>query len=136
MRSSILLALLGIGLLAVPLAAQDICEATPRWLIVTVVGTEIINTEMQREGEPVTALNGIMVLDRCSGGDWPVTFSEYISNLPGGRAQAQIWVRRDDDAFGEDAGWWVYYVRESVHDICSVLEDCGDASSLLNVSGR
>ena len=71
-------ALVGIGLLSSPLAAQDLCDAHPRWLIVTVVGTALVNAEMQREEEPGTLLNGITVIDRCSAGIFPVTFNEYI----------------------------------------------------------
>lgn len=110
--------------LAVPLAAQDAaCDAEPRWLTVTVVGSEFIDaegevSELFRDGN-----QGAQMLDRCRG---YISISEDRRIRPGGVSQANI------DISYRDGSLRFYFVKESVQDICAAVSDCADATDGLD----
>ena len=120
----LLVAALVMAALAFPLVAQEPCDADPRWLVVTVAGVRMIDSELQPIGdeEPTEMISGVTVLDRCGRGTLTIHEDEgELRDL--GRGRANIWTRHE----GID-GYWIYYVRESVHDVCAVLADCVDAT--------
>ena len=84
----------------------------------------MIDSERQPIGEeePTAMISGVTVLDRY--GSATLTIHEDERKLRDlGRVRVNTWMRDD----GID-GWWIYSVRESVHDTCAALADCGDAT--------
>ena len=84
----------------------------------------MIDSEFQPIGdeEPMEMVGGITFPDRCGNGTLTIHEDERELRDPG-RVRVNTWMRDD----GID-GSWIYYVRESVHDICAALADCDDAT--------
>ena len=112
-------------LLAAPVAGQEEkCDAKPRWIAVDVVRGYVDNNHGGFE-----TLSGLQLVDRCKG------FA--VTEVRGGaRSMAQeaaadgarsVISQINLDSNGKVAVSVYYYVRESVHQICAAMDDCGDA---------
>ena len=105
------------SILAVPLAAQDAaCDAEPRWLTVTVVGSELINAEGEVSELFRDRNQGAVMLDRCRGS---ISISEDRRPTraePGGVSQASVVIYEDDGSLR------VYFVEgiRSRHLCCCI----------------
>ena len=123
MRTAVIVFIaVGVWLPGLAHAQDSACDAEPRYLVVTVVGSDTV-----REGQVdeffKDADKGAFMLDRCdyarvhfsgpSHGDRP-DLADVM--------QATIIVNRNRDTLT------LYHVRESLHDICAVLADCADAT--------
>ena len=112
----------GVWLPGLAHAQDSTCDAEPRYLVVTVVGSETVR-DGQRDEFFRDAGRGVNMIDRCGGATVQIGQS-----APGDRpdladlAQATIVVHYDSEDFT------IYWVRESLHDICAVLADCADAT--------
>ena len=126
MRTAII-AFIAVGVWLPGLAhAQDTaCDAEPRYLVVTVVGSEWVEIDgTSNESLRDVFGGGVRMFDRC----------EYAGlTLDGSGVN-----RRRPDLDGQhgaiatlhfrDGSYALYFVRESLHDICAVLADCADAT--------
>lgn len=115
---------------AAPVAAQNACEPGPRWLVVTKVGFELLGDDETTgdAGDLADMMRdvglGVSAIDLCDG---HISISETDVDRSGGRAQTLI-QRRRQNSQGEFAVLEWHFIRESIHDICEVLESCADAT--------
>ena len=87
------------------------CDLDPRWLYVTVVGSEIVNTETGDRLDLSTS--GPQLVDRCR-----IRFIGLTDpSLQPSTSPLPTIVTLDD-------GQYFLYVAESVVDICRALPDC------------
>ena len=104
-----------------PVAAQEAsCDADPRWLAVTVLQSRMSHDGKEAQlagGQPFRDFNlGVQMLDRCVG-------DLQIGSTEGGTVlgvQTSVVIQQGTTTT-------VYYVRESVQDICAAVSDCADA---------
>ena len=97
------------------------CEAKPRWLLVTVVEREVLTEDdegkFKRSDWLTNSEEREELLDRCE-----------ISLIDEGRGEV---ANSSAKVTKSSPGFLTYlYVKESLQDICSVLPDCADATSL------
>ena len=97
--------------------AQDgLCDAEPRWLVVTQTGYSTLIAEPG--GRPVSerteSEDKLFLLDRC-------TIVEIWSTDDGGSSAR---VRIDLDAIQV----YVVHMKESLSELCRAMRDCGDAT--------
>ncbi len=116
----------GVWLPGLAHAQDSTCDAEPRYLVVTVVGSATYFDGQRAEVLADMGL-GTNMFDRCGG-------TAVMIGQAGGpgavladhprlaEAQAAITVHRSDGDFT------TYLVHESLHDICAVLADCADAT--------
>ena len=117
MRS--LLLVLALAGSAFPLGAQDSCDADPRWIVVTIVGSVLLDPDGEPVPEMEDAGQGARMLDRCE----IIQIAEVRQARVGGNSQALIQVSQ-----GPGTTTTLWYVRESVEEICAAMDDCGDAT--------
>ena len=124
MRTTVIVFIaVGVWLPGLAHAQDSTCDAEPRYLVVTVVGSDTVR-DGERDEFWTDADVGTYMLDRCR-----ISQSQPFRTYPArerpdlaDEAQASFMIYRDADSFT-----W-YYVRESLHDICAVLADCADAT--------
>ena len=103
--------------------AQDKpCDARPRWLVVTVVRSDLYVRAEDDAGWKKSEVfskdeMGAQMLDRCVGSWSGVGESDAEPPI-----QSVFSVQGADSVF-------TYYLAETVQEICAVLDDCGDATT-------
>ena len=109
--------------LSVPAAAQDDCNAHPRWLVVTVVYGNLV----LGDGQSFEVSTGVQTLDRC---EFAYSMSDVNSSSEN-PLQRRVWsLGARAEIVGSDYPRVNrYYVKETVHDICAAVDDCADATA-------
>ena len=122
MMRIILAGVLLLGMVGPAAAQDDDCDADPRWLVVTVVYSRIASG-----GEGFDTATGVRTVDRCD----VDTMSEVDPDKENPILRRMWNAGARTELFGGDGpdtwSYW-YYVRETIHDICAVLNDCADAT--------
>ena len=105
-------------------AQDEQCDARPRWLVVTVIdGWFVLDADSERLDVPP----GARFMDRCE--------FVYVAEITGDEALEDYqlgWVagaRTVINASSYAENFTQYFVRETVQEICAVLDDCADATS-------
>ena len=120
--AAIVVALVG----GVAAAQSEPCDARPRWLAVTVVGGLVAAGAV----EPFEVGVGVKLLDRC--GPSPIGSVSELSGdeVAAGSQEAHAAGGRTMMTAGQlPNAYFIYYVRETVQEICAVLDDCADATA-------
>ena len=124
MRTAVIVFIaVGVWLPGLAHAQDSVCDAEPRYLVVTVVGSDAVR-EGERDEFFTDADVGAYMLDRCRTSQSQPFLTFPASERPdlADEAQASFMINWDADSFIR------YYVRESLHEICAVLADCADAT--------
>ena len=123
MRTAVIVFIaVGVWLPGLVHAQDSTCDAEPRYLVVTVVGSDTVR-DGQRDEFFRDAGRGVYMIDRCAGEAVTIGQSAFgdrpdLADL----AQATITVHYTNEVFT------MYHVRESLHDICAVLAEWADAT--------
>ena len=133
----ILVAAMVLGVVVVGRAqSPEPCTARPRWLAVTVVGGWSVLTDGGgRVGETINSAGPqLRLLDRCWLGDSPYIGQVNPLDSDPLDDHKTIWeaggrtvIRANGDS-DNLYPFHVLYLRETVHDICAAMDDCGDAT--------
>lgn len=107
-------------------AQQDkSCDASPRWLLVTVVrSASWFKTTSKVEEADYSGEEKLWLVDRC--GDDLFNITSYSGPEKGIATEIMSMTTSHD---GEALAWTRLSVKESLHDICRAMRDCGDATS-------
>lgn len=100
------------------------CDASPRWLLVTVVQSAMWIKNISKGDKPQYSDNErLELVDRCEGD----VFSIQHHSGPEKGVAAEI--RQVTIRDGETIAWVRFWVKESLRDICRAMRDCGDSTS-------
>ena len=109
------------------------CDASPRWLLVTVVAQKYwIKSDETDQLEPFPAGTStdehLKLLDRCG----VKVFSDYqgSSKYPGDSDDnVATEITDHTQSNGKTMGFGIFWVKESLQEICAAVRDCADATS-------
>ena len=112
------------------------CDASPRWLLVTVVAQKVwIKSDETDQLEPFQALTRtdehLNLLDRCG----VKVFSDYTihqgsSKYPGDSDDnVATEITDHTQSNGKTTSLEILWVKESLQEICAAVRDCADATS-------
>ena len=109
------------------------CDASPRWLLVTVVAQKHwINSDETDQLEPVPVFTRtdehLKLLDRCG----VKVFSDYTINQEyPGDSDDNVATEITDltQSNGKATSLGILWVKESLQEICAAVRDCADATS-------
>ena len=111
------------------IAQQDeSCDANPRWLLVTVVQSEVwMKPNNEKKVELVDQLSDyssgerLQLVDRCYGDTFDI--SHYSGSKENIAAEIN-WAFYSSTQ--ELKSWYRIWVKESLQDICQAMQDCAD----------